>query len=63
VWYLSEATVVHDERRASARGLNRALWWHVRAYARFVRKWGAAALRPPPYGDRLAAGSSILPRS
>lgn len=56
VWYLSGARVTHDERRASAKGFNRALLWHLRAYVRFVRKWGRTALRPPGYGDR----SSIL---
>jgi GT2 family glycosyltransferase len=51
VWYLAGARLVHDEQRASARGLNRALYWHLRAYARFVRKWGTQAIDP---------GASIL---
>ena len=51
VWYLAGPRLKHDEARASARGLNRALFWHLRAYARFLRKWGRRGLRPPPYGD------------
>jgi N-acetylglucosaminyl-diphospho-decaprenol L-rhamnosyltransferase len=63
VWFLSGAGIIHDERRASAAGINLALWWHLRAYARFLGKWGVTGLRAPPYGDRMSHRSSILPPS
>ena len=42
VWYVPDAVVVHDGRRESSSGLNRALWFHLMSMIRFFCEFPCA---------------------
>jgi len=48
VMFNGQTHCYHHEQRASRRALSRDAWWHVRAYLRWLYKWGLTVPRAEP---------------